>query len=132
MLKPKQKQAAEIAVSEPDLSGFKIAERVGVDVNTYYRWKKNPEFTEYIHSLCEDRFKDMEKLAMQKLKEHIETSRDGFIHTSNGTHIQVRSKDSKPYHPIYSARYGREVSNKNHAFYFQKQFVYDVRKAYGE
>lgn len=72
MLKPKQKQAAEIAVSEPDLSGFKIAERVGVDVNTYYRWKKNPEFTEYIHSLCEDRFKDMEKLAMQKLKEHIE------------------------------------------------------------
>lgn len=68
----------------------------------------------------------------RQLKEHIETSRDGFIHTSNGKHIQVRSKDSKPYHPIYSARYCREVSNKNHAFYFQKQFVYDVRKAYGE
>lgn len=68
----------------------------------------------------------------RQLKEYIETSRDGFIHTSNGKHIQVRSKDSKPYHPIYSARYCREVSNKNHAFYFQKQFVYDVRKAYGE
>ena len=60
--------------------------------------------------------------------EHIETSKDGLIHTSNGTHIQIRSKDSKPYHPIYSHKYGRYVSNKNHAFYFQKQFVYDVRK----
>lgn len=72
VLKPKQKKAAEIAVSEPNLSGAKIAESVGVDVNTYYRWKKNPEFTEYIHTLCEERFKDMEKLAMQKLREHIE------------------------------------------------------------
>ena len=67
-----------------------------------------------------------------QLKEHIETSPDGFIHTSNGTHIQVRSKDSKPYHPIYSDIYGRNISNKNHAFYFQKKFVYDIRKAYGE
>ena len=63
----------------------------------------------------------------EQLKNHIETQKDGFIHTSNGTHIQVRSKDSKPYHPIYSNTYGRYVSNKNHAFYFQKQFVYDVK-----
>ena len=64
----------------------------------------------------------------RQLKDHIETSRDRYIHTSNGSHIQVRSKDSKPYHPIYSEIYGRNVSNKNHAFYFQKQFVYDIRK----
>ena len=64
----------------------------------------------------------------KQLKNHIETSPDGYIHTSNGTHIQIRSKDSKPYHPIYSHTYGRYVSNKNHAFYFQKQFVYDIRK----
>lgn len=63
-----------------------------------------------------------------QLKNHIETSDDGFIHTSNGRHIQVRSKDSKPYHPIFSNIYGREVSNKNHAFYFKKQFVYDIQK----
>lgn len=68
----------------------------------------------------------------KQLKTHIENSPDGFIHTSNGTHIQVRSKDSKPYHPIYSKHYKRNISNKNHAFYFQKQFVHDVRKAYGE
>ncbi len=67
----------------------------------------------------------------KQLKEHIETSNDGFIHTSNGTHLQIRSKDSKPpYHPIYSKIYGRYVSNKNHAFYFQKQFVYDVLDIY--
>lgn len=64
----------------------------------------------------------------EQLKRHIETSTDGFIHTSNGMHIQVRSKDAKPYHPIYSKTYNRYVSNKNHAFYFQKQFVTDIRR----
>lgn len=63
----------------------------------------------------------------QQLRDHIENSRDGYIHTSNGSHIQIRSKDSRPYHPIYSDIYGRYVSNKNHAFYFQKQFVYDIK-----
>lgn len=63
-----------------------------------------------------------------QLKQHIETSADGFIHTSNGRHIQIRSKDSKPYHPIYSNTYGRYVSDKNHAFYFQKQFVHDIKR----
>lgn len=58
-----------------------------------------------------------------QLREHIETSKDGFIHTSNGDFIQIRSKDSKPYHAIYSKKYGREVSNKNHAFYFKKEFM---------
>ena len=68
----------------------------------------------------------------EQLKNHIETQKDGFINTSNGTHIQVRSKDSKPYHPIYSNTYGRDVSNKNHAFYFQKQFVYDILEMYNK
>ena len=58
-----------------------------------------------------------------QLKKHIETSADGFIHTSNGRLIQIRSKDAQPYHPIYSQRYGRYVSNKNHAFYFKKDFM---------
>lgn len=57
------------------------------------------------------------------LKKHIETSTDGFIHTSSGELIQIRSKDSKPYTPIYSKLYKRNVSNKNHAFYFKKDFM---------
>lgn len=61
------------------------------------------------------------------LRQHIENSVDGFIHTTNGDHyIQVRSKDSKPYHPIYSQTYGRDISNKNHAFYFVKPFMRDA------
>lgn len=71
----------------------------------------------------------------EQLKYHIENSADGFIHTSNGRHIQVRSKDAKDrngnYHPIYSDTYSRYVSNKNHAFYFQKQFVYDIKQMNG-
>ena len=71
----------------------------------------------------------------RQLKEHIETSSDGFIHTSNGTHIQVRSKDARDsrgnYHPIYSDTYKRYVSDKNHAFYFQKRFVNDIKATNG-
>lgn len=85
-----------------------------------------PEFSSLL-----DIWRDDYYSICKQLKEHIETSKDGFIHTSKGKHIQVRSKDSKPYHPIYSNIYGRYVSNKNHAFYFQKQFVFDIREAYG-
>ena len=66
----------------------------------------------------------------RQLKEHIETSPDGFIHTSNGRFIQIRSKDSKPYHPIFSNSYGRYVSNKNHAFYFKKEFMEAIRSGH--
>ncbi|MDX2110735.1 MAG: DNA mismatch repair protein MutH [Verrucomicrobiota bacterium] len=62
------------------------------------------------------------------LQMHIENSRDGFIHTTNGTnlYLQIRSKDSKPYRPVYSTTYGKSVSNKNHAFYFRKEFMRDA------
>lgn len=48
---------------------------------------------------------------------------DGRIHTTNGELIQVRSKDSKPYHPIVSKELQRQVANKNHGFYFTKAFL---------
>lgn len=97
---------------------------------------KNWMFLPSIHiDLASPRFSELRNIwrndyysICRQLKRHIETSPDGFIHTSNGQHIQVRSKDSKPYHPIYSSTYGRYVSDKNHAFYFQKQFVYDIRR----
>ncbi|OON96795.1 MAG: DNA mismatch repair protein MutH [Epulopiscium sp. Nele67-Bin005] len=47
----------------------------------------------------------------------------GEIHTSNGKFIQIRTKDSKPYHPIYSNKYSKYISNKNYAFYFKKDFM---------
>lgn len=97
-------------------------------------------FLDAIHiDLSDDRFSSLLDIwrddyysICKQLKNHIETSADGFIHTSNGRHIQIRSKDSKPYHPIYSSTYGRYVSNKNHAFYFQRQFVFDILDMYNK
>lgn len=58
-----------------------------------------------------------------QLNEKIQSSPDHFIHTSNGQFIQIRSKDYRPYSPIYSCKYGRNISNKNHAFYFKREFM---------
>ncbi|MGC2238118.1 MAG: MutH/Sau3AI family endonuclease [Pyrinomonadaceae bacterium] len=52
---------------------------------------------------------------------------DGFIHTSSGKYIQIRTKDAKPYNPIFSKKLNRFVSNKNFAFYFQKNFMIDIQ-----
>lgn len=54
----------------------------------------------------------------------------GKISTTNGKYLQIRSKDSKPYNPIHSSEFGRQISSKNYAFYLQKSFVRDIlRKA---
>lgn len=70
----------------------------------------------------------------EQLRNHINTSKDGFIHTSNGVNklIQIRSKDAKSgpnkvYHPIFSKTFNRNISNKNHAFYFMKDFMRKVK-----
>lgn len=63
-----------------------------------------------------------------QLINQIEQGEDSMIHTVNGIHLQIRTKDSKPYTPIYSRKYERVISDKDRAFYFQKQFVYDIQK----
>lgn len=78
----------------------------------------DPKFSELTKILTSDYYS-----ICDQLRDHIEHDPDGFIHTSNGSFIQIRSKDTKPYHPIYSEIYGRYVSNKGHAFYFRKDFV---------
>lgn len=65
----------------------------------------------------------------KQLKFHIENSIDGYIHTSSGKYIQIRSKDSVPYRPIYSNIYSKNISNKNHAFYFKKEFMKAIIEA---
>lgn len=102
---------------------WKLVQLIHIDLT-------RPEFLSFLEIWRQDYYS-----ICKQLKAHIETSVDGFIHTSNGTHLQIRSKDAKDkagrYHPIYSKVYGRYVSNKNHAFYFQKSFVYDVLEAFG-
>ncbi len=92
-------------------------------------------FLPYIHvNLEEEKYKELRKQLeldyyniCEQLKFHIENSEDGFIHTSNGVFIQIRSKDFKPYTPIYSNIYKKYVSDKNHAFYFRKEFMRYIR-----
>lgn len=62
-----------------------------------------------------------------KLVEDIENSPDGFIHTASGELIQIRSKDSIPYNSIFSNTFNKNISNKNHAFYFKKEFMRQIQ-----
>lgn len=73
--------------------------------------------------------KDYNKIR-EKIKVDLKNSSDRFIHTSSGDFIQIRTKDAKPYNPIYSNTIKRHVSNKNFAFYFKKEFmIYLQRKS---
>lgn len=82
------------------------------------------ELTDRKHAALRQQLENDYLSICNQLITSIETSNDGFIHTSNGRFIQIRSKDSKPYHPIYSSIYHKKVSNKNHAFYFKKDFMH--------
>lgn len=55
--------------------------------------------------------------------QQLSESNTATLHTVSGEFIQVRTKDSKPYHPIYSNLYQRQISDKNRAFYFKKEFM---------
>lgn len=70
-LNRRQRAAAEMAAAQPTLSGIKIAALLEIDVNTFYRWKKNPEWQEYMHKCCQERFRDLEKLAVEKLADNV-------------------------------------------------------------
>lgn len=81
------------------------------------------------NELYKDVYVQLEKdyyIICDTLKQHIENT--GKIHTSNGELMQVRSKDSKPYTPIHSKLLGIDVSNKNHAFYFKREFMQTIIK----
>lgn len=70
-------------------------------------------------------------LIKNKVLNDLEHASDKFIHTSSGQYIQIRSKDAKrsngQYNPIYSNHLNRYVSNKNHAFYFKRDFMLDIQ-----
>ena len=61
------------------------------------------------------------------LNKQLQISNTATLHTANGKFIQIRTKDSQPYTPIYSQKYGRVISDKNRAFYFKKDSVKESR-----
>ena len=70
-LKPKQRVLAELMVLKPELTNLQYAEEAGIDPKTVYKWKKLPEFQDYVHELCLEKFRSLEQLATEKLRENI-------------------------------------------------------------
>lgn len=77
-----------------------------------------PKYTDLAEQLEADYYNICDQLNRQ-----LSESCRATLHTASGEFIQIRTKDSKPYHPIYSNIYGREISDKNRAFYFKKEFM---------
>lgn len=70
-LKIKQKALAELMILKPELTNVEYAKAIGIDPKTLYKWKKTDEFQAYMSELCQDKFKDLEKLAIDKLRDNI-------------------------------------------------------------
>lgn len=69
-LTSKMKLCAEILVNNPEKSIEDVANEIGVHRATLWKWRQRDDYKEYEHQLCHARFLDLEKLAIQKLKEN--------------------------------------------------------------
>ena len=71
-LKPKQQKAAELLALFPEKKEKEIAAEVNISPKQLWVWKtKVPEFMEYYHSLCQSRYRELEALAIDKLKANV-------------------------------------------------------------
>lgn len=77
-----------------------------------------PKYQKLAQQLCTDYYD-----ICDKMNDQLSQSNTATLHTASGKFIQIRTKDSKPYHPIYSNVYNRKVSDKRRAFYFKKEFM---------
>jgi transposase-like protein len=78
-LSAKQKLLAELMVAKPELTNEEYAKEIGIDPKTLYVWKKKSEFQDYLHQACKEKFKDLEQLAVAKLKENIQKNNQKAI-----------------------------------------------------
>lgn len=69
-LNAKMKRAAEILVSEPEKKLGDIAKELKIDESTLWRYRQRDDFKEYEHQLCVERMVDLQKLAIEKLKDN--------------------------------------------------------------
>ena len=77
-----------------------------------------PKYGDLARQLREDYYHICNEMNRQ-----LSISETATLHTVNGKFIQIRTKDSSPYTPIFSKKYGRCISDKNRAFYFKKEFM---------
>ena len=86
-LTPRARELAEYRVNNPTLSDLQVSRDIGIDPKTIYKWKKRPEYQEYEHELCLQRFKEAQRIAVKKaceLAEKGNTKMIEYLLTNNG------------------------------------------------
>ena len=78
-LSNKQKIAAEYMVANPEMSYEEVSQALNISSMTLYRWRKMPEFQDFSHELCMQKFKELEKLDVQKLLENVKKNNQKAI-----------------------------------------------------
>lgn len=68
-LTKKPKAIAEYRVFNPTLSNEQVSRDLHVDPKTIYKWVRIPEFQQYEHELCMTRFKEAQRIAVEKAVE---------------------------------------------------------------
>ena len=68
-LTKKAKAIAEYRVFNPTLSNEQVSRDLHVDPKTIYKWVRIREFQEYEHELCMTRFKEAQRIAVEKAVE---------------------------------------------------------------
>lgn len=68
-LTKKAKAIAEYRVFNPTLSNEQVSRDLHVDPKTIYKWVRIPEFQQYEHELCMTRFKEAQRIAVEKAVE---------------------------------------------------------------
>lgn len=71
-----------------------------------------------------DQLKSDYEAICRQIEKDIEKT--GQLHTASGLYLQIRTKDRKPYTPIHSQTFAADVSDKNFAFYFKKDFMLEL------
>lgn len=75
----RMKKCAELLAFHPEMTYDEVAAELGVVRTTVYYYRQRPEFKEYFSKLCNERFKSLEALAIQKLKENMENNNQKAI-----------------------------------------------------
>lgn len=68
-LTKKAKAITEYRVFNPTLSNEQVSRDLHVDPKTIYKWVRIPEFQQYEHELCMTRFKEAQRIAVEKAVE---------------------------------------------------------------
>lgn len=86
----------------------------------------NSKYTEWYKKIKNDLFE-----ICTTIKQTCDSGK--MLHTTKGPghYIQIRTKDSSPYHPIFSKKYNRFVSDKNFAIYITTEGLKELVRLNG-